>query len=212
MPGLSKVLSVPYFAQPSTITCQSTVLRMFASYLEQHVVRQSTGAGEREIPQIWKDINEDPKRPSDLRNSHANMKWWLEKHFPSLTFPYVRTADEIQAVETIVRFINGGFPVLVSVSHVQVAGHIILVTGYESYVANASSPDFKLVVHDPYGQFDPTLKSKLFGKRRFEGGASLVSGGEAGPGKGTKLPLASVSRQRAGDSALGTFYMLSATR
>ena len=38
MAGLSKNLSVPYFTQPTPITCQSTVLKMMSSYLEQHVV------------------------------------------------------------------------------------------------------------------------------------------------------------------------------
>ncbi len=212
MPGFTCILPVPYFVQPTSITCQSTVLRMFATYLEQNVVRQSTGAGERDIRDIWDDINKDPKRPSQARNAHSNMKWWLEKHFPSLKFHYIQTADEVQAIEGIVRFINGGFPVLVSVSHIHVAGHIILVTGYENFVPNSCTADFRLVVHDPYGQFDPTLKSKLFGKQRFEGGASLLSGGETGPGKGTRLPLPSVSRQRGGDAALGRFYLLSATR
>ncbi len=212
MLGTTKTLSVPYFAQPTGITCQSTVLKMFASYLEQSVVMQSTGAGERQVQAIWKDINQDPKRPSKMRNAHSNMKWWLEQHFPSLRFQYMQTRDETQAIENIVRFINGGFPVLVAVSHINVEGHIILVIGYENYVPNQCSLDFKLVVHDPYGQFDPSLKSKLFGKRRWEGGASLLSGGEMAPGMGTKLPITAVSRQRPGDAYLGTYYLLSATR
>ena len=209
---MTKILPVPYFSQPTGITCQSTVLKMFASYLEQSVVMQSTGAANRDILDIWKDINTDPKRPSMMRNAHSNMKWWLEKYFPRLNFQYIQTRDETQATEKIVRFINGGFPVLVAVSHISVQGHIILVTGYENYIPNACSPDFKLVVHDPYGKFDPTLKSKLFGARRWEGGASLVGGGERAPGTGTRLPITSVSRQRPGDSNFGTFYLLSATR
>ena len=36
------VLPVPYFTQPTGITCQSTCLKMIATYLEQSVVRQST--------------------------------------------------------------------------------------------------------------------------------------------------------------------------
>ena len=206
----SRILPVPYFAQPTSNTCQSTCLRMFALYLEQAVVGQSTGAGERDILKIWKEINEDPKRPEKVRNAHANMKWWLERHFPSLHFEYQRTTDEASAVESITRYIDGGYPVLMSVSHVRVAGHIILVVGYENYVPFASSADFQLAVHDPYGRFDPALLSKIYGKRRWEGGASLVKGGEAGPGQNARLPLASVSRQAKGDAAAGTYVLLSA--
>jgi hypothetical protein len=209
---MNKILPIPYYTQPTSNTCQSTVLKMFANYLESCVYLQSTGAGEREILQIWKDINEDPKRPVKARNAHLNMKWWLEKHFPRLRFHYVPTRDETQATESIVRFINGGFPVLMSVSHINVAGHIILVTGYEHYVPFASSMDFKLVVHDPYGRFDPSLKSKMFGKRRWDVGASLPSGGERGPGTGVRLPITGVSRRRPGDAAAGMYYLLSASR
>jgi hypothetical protein len=210
--GMSKSLPVPYFAQPTGITCQSTVLKMFASYLERSVVMQSTGAGGRAVQDIWRDINQGPGRPSKFRNAHANMKWWLEQHFPTVRFEYLQIKDETQALEQIVRFIDGGFPVLVAVSHINVEGHIVLVTGYENYRLNACSADFRLIVHDPYGQFDPTLKSKLFGGRRWEGGASLLSGGERAPGTGVKLPITAVSRQRPGDAYLGTYYLLSATR
>jgi hypothetical protein len=210
MPAFAKTLPVPYFAQPTSITCQSTVLKMMANYIEQHVVFQSTGAADREIRSIWKDINEDPKRPTTVRNAHANMKWWLERHFPSIRFEYIQTKREDQAVEAIVRFIDGGFPVLVSVSHERVAGHIILVIGYANYLPNVSNPDFELVVHDPYGSFDPTLLSTLFGTKRWTGGASLLEGGEAGPGRGNRLPLPSVGRKRIGDSLSGTYFLLSA--
>jgi hypothetical protein len=212
MMGRSRTLNVPYFAQPTGVTCQSTVLKMFASYLEANVVLQSTGAGASDILQIWKDINQDPKRPVKAHNAHLNMKWWLEQHFPRLRFTYSSTHAEDRAIESIVRFIDGGMPVLVSVSHINVAGHIILVTGYEGFLPNQSTPDFKLIVHDPYGRFDPSLKSKLFGKRRWEGGMSLMSGGESAPGKGVKLDLAGASRHKVGDSAIGTYYMLSGTR
>ena len=101
---------------------------------------------------------------------------------------------------------------LVSVSHINVDGHIILVVGYENYEPNMSMFDFNLIVHDPYGQFDPSLRSKLFGKQRFDGGVCLPDGSEYGPGKGVKLPITAVSRQKSGDSMLGTYYTLSATR
>ncbi len=204
------VLRVPYFTQPTGITCQSTCLKMFATYLEQSVMRQSTGAGDQEIPQIWKDINESADRPVKLRNAHANMKWWLEKHFRTLSFQYLTVHDETQALEKIISYIDGRMPVLMSVSHARVAGHIILVVGYENYLPFASTPNFNLVVHDPYGRFDPSLTSKSYGKLRWLGGMSLVDGGEVGPGQSLRLNLTAVSRQRKGDSRRGTYYLLSA--
>jgi hypothetical protein len=207
--GRSRILNVPYFAQPTGVTCQSTCLHMMAEYIEQQILFQSTGAGDRDIQAIWKDVNQSPDRPVKIQNAHANLKWWLEQHFPSVRFEYFTIHDEPTATERIIRFIDGGWPVLVSVSHARVPGHIILVVGYENYVANQSSVDFKLVVHDPYGRFDPTLLSKLYGQRRFEGGMSLMSGGTSAPGRAVRLPMSSVSRQRAQDKQLGTFYLLS---
>jgi len=185
---------------------------MFASYLEQAVIFQSTGAGARSIADIWKDINQDPKRPVKEKNAHANMKWWLERQFPMLKFAYIETRHEDRAVEAIVRFIDSGFPVLVSVSHERVKGHIILVTGYANYTPNMSSADFSLIVHDPYGRFDPWLLSTAFGAERMTGGASLMTGGEAGPGRANAVPLTAASRRRAGDKKSGTYYLLSASR
>ncbi|HUG40908.1 MAG TPA: C39 family peptidase [Longimicrobiales bacterium] len=210
MSGLNRILPVPYFVQPTAVTCQSTCLKMFATYLERSVVQQSTAAGAREIPAIWKDINQDPRRPVKVLNAHGNMKWWLERHFPRLKFDYSVVADEARAIDSIVPFIDGGFPVMVSISHARVAGHIILVVGYEGYTRGVSSPEFKLVVHDPYGRFDPTLLSTTFGKRRWEGGQSLASGGQAGPGQNNRVVVSGVGRQRTGDARIGTYYLLSA--
>jgi hypothetical protein len=185
---------------------------MMAAYIEQNIVFQSTGAGVKNIQDIWKDINEDPKRPVKVRNSHANMKWWLEQRFPSVRFEYIQTHKEDLAVESMIRFIDAGFPVLVSVSHARVAGHIILVTGYANYSPNMSSADFELIVHDPYGRFDPSLMSRLFGTKRYVGGASLMGGGEQGPGRSNRVPLPATNRQRVGDSQAGKYYLLSAAR
>lgn len=212
MPGVSRVLPVPYFSQPTGVTCQSTVLKMMASYIEQNVVLQSTGAAYRNILDIWKDINQDPKRPDKAQNAHANMKWWLEKQFPSLKFQYMSTRKEEVALGSIIRFIDSGFPVLVSVSHIRVPGHIILVIGYENYQPNMSSLDFNLVVHDPYGRFDPMLQSRLFGSKRWTGGMSLGSGGQAGPGKENRIAIGGASRRRPGDAVIGMYYLLSASR
>jgi hypothetical protein len=204
------VLPVPYFAQPTSNSCQSTCLKMMATYLEQSVALQSTGAASRDILDIWKDVNESPRRPVMARNAHANMKWWLEQHFPALRFEYHTLTDEGRALEKIVAFIECGMPVLMSVSHARVPGHIILVVGYENYAPSVSTPDFDLVVHDPYGRFDPSLLSKSYGRLRWLGGMSLVTGGETGPGQSCRLKIGSVSRQRKGDSRLGTYYLLSA--
>jgi hypothetical protein len=191
---------------------------MMAAYIENHVVMQSTGAAERNILDIWKDINQDPRRPVKLvhhhlvHNAHANMKWWLESHFPSLRFMYIQTNHEDRAPESIVGFVDGGFPVLVAVSHTRTHGHIILVIGYEDYQPNMSSLDFKLVVHDPYGRFDPSLLSNLFGGKRSVGGMCMASGGESGPGRGVRLAITGVGRHRLGDSMYGTYHLLSASR
>jgi hypothetical protein len=206
------VLPVPYFMQPTGTTCQSTVLKMMAAYLEQSVLRQSTGAADRDILDVWKDVNQSPQRPSKARNSHANMKWWLQSHFPSLQFEYLTLTDEALALEKIIGFIDARMPILMSVSHARVAGHIILVVGYENYVPFASTKDFDLVVHDPYGRFDPSLLSKAYGRMRWLGGSSLVGGGETGPGQSCRLTMAAVGRERKGDSRRGTYYLLSARR
>ncbi len=208
----SRILDVPYFVQPTPITCQSTCLKMMASYLERQVLLQSTLGAAEEIESIWKDINESKDRPSKDRNAHANMKWWLQQHYPTIKFQYFVLKDEALALERIVQFIDGGMPVLVSVSHARVAGHIVLVVGYEGYEARLSSPTFQLVVHDPYGRFDPSLLSQAFGKKRWEGGMSTASGGSTGPGQNCHLALTAVSRQRRSDERWGTYYLLSGTR
>jgi hypothetical protein len=206
----TNVLPVPYFMQPTNNTCQSTCLKMMATYFEEQVVVQSTGAAGRDILEIWKDINESPERPVKMRNAHANMKWWLERHFPTLRFEYLTLTDAASALEKMIAFINAGMPVLVSVSHARVAGHIILVVGYENYTPLTSTPDFDLVVHDPYGRFDPSLISKSYGRLRWLGGMSLVGGGEIGPGQSCRLNLGAVGRQAKKDSRRGTYYLLSA--
>jgi hypothetical protein len=207
--GRSTRLPVPYLAQPTGNTCQSTCLKMFAMYLERRAVRQGAPISSRDILDIWKDVNESPNRPSNVRNAHANLKWWLERHFPGRRFEYLTTTDQVNAVENIVRFIDAGYPVLMAVSHARVPGHIVLVVGYENYVAYQSSVDFALIVHDPYGRFDPSLLSNLYGGKRWQGGMSISDGGERAPGMDCRVPLTAVSRQRAGDVALGTYYLLS---
>jgi hypothetical protein len=209
----SKTLHVPYFHQPTSVTCQSTVLKMFATYLASDVLHQSSDGADEEITNIWNDINTGDKRPVQLRNAHKNMKWWLEQHFPMLEFEYSSTTHEDVAMEQIVGYIDSGFPVLVAVSHARVEGHIVLVVGYENYQPLKCSDDFALIIHDPYGKFDPHQVSDMFGvtgtKRGLLGGSSLMCGGETGPGMANRLPLEAASRQRKGDKFIGTFYLLS---
>jgi hypothetical protein len=185
---------------------------MMARYLDNEVLRRCSDGGAEEIPAIWKEINESHDRPVKARNAHANMKWWLEKHFPTIKFEYVVLTHEDIALERIVQFIDGGMPVLVSVSHARVTGHIVLVVGYEGYQPNLSSSALHLVVHDPYGRFDPHLLSQTFAKKRWDRGMSLMSGGSRGPGQSCRLPVVAVSRQRRGDSQIGTYYLLSGRR
>jgi Peptidase_C39 like family len=213
MAGRSKRLNVSYFTQPTDNTCQSTVLKMFANYVEQEVLKISGGAGDLRPVDIYNTINKDPARPQKkFTNAHSNMKWWLEQRFPTLIIQYITTALEWEAIDDIVGFIDSGFPVLVAVSHANVEGHIVLVIGYQGYLENASSLDFKLVVHDPYGAFDPSLLSKSYGKQRFEKGMCLQQGGELGPGSAVVLDPLAASRQRQGDKYKGTFYLISASR
>src|SRR5262249_49964779 len=157
----------------------STVLRMYAEYLERYMLFQSTGAGQREIRDIWNDINTsqgqnpDP-RPVSVLNSHDNMMWWLEKSFSRLKFKKFQTRLPAQALSQIVRSIDRGFPLMASVSHQRVPGHIILIVGYTGYRPDASFANdtmsfataVRLVVHDPYGAFDPSLNSNLWGEGR----------------------------------------------
>jgi len=213
MAGHAKLLKVPYFTQPTDNTCQSTALKMFATYLEREILQNDAGAVDLKPVDIYKTINTDPNRPNKkFTNAHANIKWWLEQRFPTLVFSYITTAVEQDAIDDIVGFIDAGFPVLVAVSHANVEGHIILVIGYEGYIPNSSSLDFKLVVHDPYGAFDPSLLSKSYGKQRYDRGMCLQSGGETGPGTGVRLDPLAASRQRKGDKYKGTFYLISASR
>ena len=205
---LSNVLPVPYFIQPTPITCQSTCLKMMAMYLEREVAFQSTGAEDIAITQIWQDVNVGVGRPSPMRNAHVNFKWWLERRFPSLGFDYVRSGAEADTIERITQSIDNRMPVMVSVSHERVAGHIILVIGYENRWLSASSDDFRVVAHDPYGRFDPSLESSLYGKRRDHGAMSLALGGESGPGASVRLAIGAVGRRREYAGSVGQFILL----
>ncbi len=216
MGGRTKILRVDYYAQPTGTTCQSTCLKMMTSYLEGGGVFGGGGSGQAATlnpVDIYKTINEDSSRPdTKYTNSHKNMMWWLQNHFPNLKFKEVFYKDATQAAESIVSSIDRDSPVMVGVSHARVEGHIILVIGYVNYYPLQCGPDSGFVVHDPYGKFDPTLLSSLYGAQRFSGGASLMMGGEIGPGRAVVVPIQSLSRQRSGDSVFGMFSLISVDR
>ncbi|MGH7304484.1 MAG: C39 family peptidase, partial [Candidatus Rokuibacteriota bacterium] len=113
-------------------------------------------------------------------------------------------------IQLMVQYIDHGYPVMVSTNHSQTDGHIILVIGYENFDSSMSSPSVRFVCHDPYGKFNPALKSKLFGKRRFEGGTSLAEGGETGPGKGLRYDCDGIRRVRNDRHSSGTYFLVSA--
>jgi hypothetical protein len=182
---------------------------MMASYIEKKVLIASCGGADREIKDIWADINTGTARPERVRNSLYNMKWWLESHYPSLKFSYKETPSEGHALGWIIQFIDCGFPVLTSVSHASTHGHIILVIGYEPF---SSKDGCHLIVHDPYGRFDPALKHRLFREHRFDGARSMKSGGEWGPGAFDRIPITSASRRRHGDAAYGHYRLISCRR
>lgn len=197
-------LQAPYFAQPTPITCQSTCLKMVATYFDRQLGQQ---ASDRDIQQIWRKINQDANRPSNARNAYANMVWWLNEEFPSLHFRVHETSAESTALQRIVQSVDANSPVLVSTNHARTAGHIILVIGYEPF-STADGPYF--ICHDPYGKFDPSLGSRLYGARRFEGGYS-VSGGQHGPGEGVRYDISGIRRMRSDKHSPGVFYMISTT-
>lgn len=205
----SNILSVDFYTQPTGNTCQSTCLKMMASYLEGSDGTSPRPAASLNPVDIYQSINHDSGRPDKVHtNAHQNMIWWLQNQFPNLKFKEIITKDETQATDVVVNAIDRDSPVMVGVSHARVPGHIILVIGYMNYRPLQCSADFGVVVHDPYGKFDPSLSSKLYGARRFDGGASLVQGGENGPGKSVVLPITGVSRHRSGDASRGSYFLI----
>ncbi|GMU93959.1 MAG: hypothetical protein AMXMBFR4_30170 [Candidatus Hydrogenedentota bacterium] len=221
MAGMTKILPVPYYVQESPVHCQSTCLRMYAEYLERHKLRSATKAAETPIPEIWKQINTGNARPYKIQNSHANMMWWLETNFPPLKFTKKTTMDPDGALYWVIRSIDAGFPVMASVSHKRVAGHIILLVGYKDYAPDmcVAGADFtpapavmvsKIIAHDPYGAFDPSLSSAFWGEKRWHAGMSLAGGGQAGPGRGVELAVENVNRRRTTAARAGNFELMSA--
>jgi hypothetical protein len=204
-----KTLNVPYLTQPTSNTCQSTCLKMYGLYLAGRLQFSSPVQG-MGILDIWKEINEGKDRPLKERNSYQNMVWWLAKQFPDYKFSVVAERNTDDAMSYVVDRIDAGFPVMVSTNHKRTEGHIILVIGYIGAEKNQCS-DVKFVCHDPYGKFNPQLGSKAYGKRRFQGGYSLASGGEVGPGKGVVYDHNGIRRIRAGKHSNGTYFLIAGT-
>jgi len=202
-----KFLAVPYLTQPTSITCQSTCLKMFGMYLADRI-GISSPVEALSITSIWKEINEGQGRPSKERNSYANMAWWLHKQFPTYKFAVDSCAIPDEAMLRIVRTIDRGFPVIVSTNHAHTAGHIILVIGYNG-MAQFACNDVSFVCHDPYGKFNPSLHSHMYGKHRFDGGSSRLDGGELGPGKAVIYDYNGIRRIRTDRHSSGTYFLLS---
>ena len=200
------ILSVPYLCQPTSITCQSTCLKMYALYLSN----MSSTIQKIEIVDIWKDINESSGRPSHDRNSYQNMVWWLKNKFENnkFTIKTIRNTDE--AMSFVVNSIDSGFPVMVSTNHGRTDGHIILVVGYTGLELNMCA-NVRFICHDPYGKFNPQLLSNKYGKKRYEGGSSLVNGGEVGPGKSVEYDYNGIRRIRSDKHSSGTYFCISGT-
>ncbi len=198
-------LPVPYYGQISSVQCQSTVLSMYAQYLDTKNSR--SGAGGKQVQEIFDEINtpqgNPDKRPSTVKNAHSNMMWWLENNYAPLKFTRLATRDSSVAHKAVTNAIDRGFPLIASVSHARVAGHINIIVGYvrENHVNQSiDHTNSKVVVHDPYGAFHPSLQSDLHGNKRFSVGMSLAAGGEIGPGRNVALRLGDVNRQRSGDN------------
>lgn len=206
---MRKALAVPYYAQPTPITCQSTCLKMYSKYLETKRSMSSIGAN-KNIQDIWKEINSGTERPVQARNSYTNMKWWLDKYFHPTRFEIKSTMDPDDAIEQVVASINRGYPVMVSTNHDRTTGHIILIIGYSGYARYRSNPNIKFISHDPYGKFDPQLASQQYGKRRYEFGMSLQTGGETGPGRAVQYDYDGIRRIRKDKHSSGTFYLIMA--
>ena len=204
-----KVLNVPYFTQPTSNTCQSTCLKMYAHYLANKLAMSSPVHG-LTIEEIWKEINTGNERPAKGRNAYRNMVWWLGKYFPHYEFKTRKTRDTDEAMAYAVNRLEAGFPLMVSTNHRRTAGHIILVVGYRNFEKNqCRNVDF--VCHDPYGKFDPSLGSRIYGKRRYSRGMSLAEGGEVGPGKGVTYDHQGIRRIRSDKHSNGTYFLMAAT-
>lgn len=177
----TKILDVPYKTQPNNYSCQSTCLKMMSMYFEMEDTETKS------IETIYNEINVGNSRPVPQKNNWINLAWWLNKHSENPLFSIKKTQSEADAIEYIVKCINDNSPVIISTSNFNTSGHLVLIVGYLNYIPNQSNPDFKLICHDPYGQFFPQLHSDLYGPNRYDFGMSLPDGNENGVGKGVEI-------------------------
>ena len=205
---MDRILDVPYLTQPTSITCQSTCLKMYGMYLAS-LSAISSPVDVMSILAIWKEINEGQGRPSQERNAYVNMAWWLHKYFSQFDFSVASTKNPDEAMARVVKSVDAKYPVIVSTNHSATDGHIILIVGYTGSWRGASS-NVNFVCHDPYGRFNPALGSREFGAKRYDGGSSRQSGGEVGPGKGVVYDYNGIRRIRMDKHSSGTYFLVSA--
>lgn len=200
----SKVLPVPYKVQPTSYTCQSTCLKMMGIYEGFPLIDS------KEIKSIYKEVNESPTRPDKVhKNSWKNITWWLNDNVNSSQYSLAKTNDEVEAIEYLVKKIDAGHPVILSTNNTRTSGHIVLIVGYENYVAGQSTEDMKFICHDPYGEFFPELHSTYYGQERYRFGSSLPDGSENGVGKGVKISPNNLKRYRDDSHHSGYYVMIS---
>jgi len=167
---------------------------MYALYMERWLKVCSVATG-KSISDIHKEVP---------NNTHQSFVEWLDKYFAPYSFARFQYSKAQDAAEKVKFSINRGFPLLISTNHVRTSGHIILAIGYISDASPTGNGQIDFVCHDPYGKFNPELKSDLYGKRRLEGGACLVTGGEQGPGAAVIYDSTGIERARDGTWVLIT--------
>ena len=206
----TKVLDVPYLLQPNGKTCQSTCLKMMGMFYGFNNIE------EIEIEDIYYELNSSNERPNPDTYAWENFKWWANKSFGTNNFTWKITADPFEAYDFIIKKIDDGHPVLMSINFVddensrrRTDGHIVLIVGYENYIPLTSTSDFSFICHDPNGQFFPALGSKLWGKKgKYVGGMSLPEGGQDAPGRNIRIDLESLKRNRTDKHNSGKFAIL----
>ena len=103
----SQILQVPYYIQPTSNTCQSTVLKMYAVYLANSYRMSSIGAN-KSIRAIQRELKTAKGRPvKDKKKGylyHVNLMWWMEKYFWFLNFSKLTTTNKKKAIKKIDSF------------------------------------------------------------------------------------------------------------
>lgn len=197
------VLPVSYFIQPNSRTCQSTVLTMYASYIEK---KRGQPQSKRDVTSIYDTINGGAGRPSKKHNAWDNFHWWLSREFPDMDIAIDKTNDSGIAVDIIRSSIDAGWPVLVSTDQNRSSsGHIVLVIGVMAVVGSQLvepsraqiSQQLVFVVHDPYGRFGKQFVEQDggWGDGRFDGASCNVAGDETGPGRAQIYTLDGIHRK-----------------